>query len=73
LTVPLPPPPPLLLQTPLLVVSGGGDVAAKNAELGFNFLAIGADYSFLEEGAKLALSRAKGAESATQGKSKNSY
>jgi hypothetical protein len=48
-------------------------VAAKNAELGFNFLAIGADYSFLEEGAKLALSRAKGAQSAAPGKSKNSY
>ncbi len=65
--------PPTPLQTLFLIDSGGGDVAAKNAELGFNFLAIGADYSFLEEGAKLALSRAKGAQSAAPGKSKNSY
>ena len=52
------------------IYCGGGDVAAQNAKLGFKFLAIGADYAFLEEGAKLALSRARASGA---GAFKNAY
>jgi len=42
------------------IFCAGGEAAARNAAMGFDILAVGSDWGFLTDGAKAALTAARG-------------